>query len=134
MSKINNEIKENSKLNNEIIIYTSNNGKPQISVRVKNETVWLSQKQMAELFDCSTDTIGYHLKNIFKSGELDKKVVSEDSSVTTQHGAIAGKTQTKSVKLYNLDAIISVGYKVKSQIVTRFRQWATARLYEHYEK
>ena len=134
MANTMNKIEKNNKMNNEIIIYKSNDGKPQISVRVKNETVWLSQKQMAELFDCNTDTIGYHLKNIFKSGELDKKVVSEDSSVTTQHGAIAEKTQTKSIKLYNLDPIISVGYRVNSIQGTQFRIWATQRLREYIIK
>ena len=120
--------------NNEIMIYESGDGKPQISVRIKNETVWLSQIKIAELFDVQRPAITKHLKNIFESGELDEKVVSSVLEHTTQHGAITGKTQMKQVKFYNLDAIIAVGYRVNSKRATRFRQWATARLHEYIVK
>lgn len=123
-----NKIEKNNKLNNEIIIYKSNDGKPQISVRVKNETVWLSQKLMAQLFDCSTDNISLHLKNIFKSGELRENSVVEDFSVTATDG------KNYKVKHYNLDAIISVGYRVNSIQGTQFRIWATQRLREYIIK
>jgi len=98
MANTMNKIEENNKLNNEIIIYKSNDGKPQISVRVKNETLWLSQIKIAELFDVQRPAITKHLKNIFESGELDEKVVSSILEHTTQHGAITGKTQTKPAK------------------------------------
>jgi len=117
--------------NNEIIIYEGDNGEPNIEVRIENETVWLSQDQIAELFDKGRSTITEHILNIFKEGELDEKVVCRDFRRTTAHGAIKGKTQDVSVKYYNLDVIISVGYRVKSIQGTKFRQWATARLREY---
>ena len=112
----------------EIIIYEGTDGVPRIEVKMTSETVWLSQKQMAELFDCSVDNIGLHVKNIFKEAELSENSVTEDSSVT----ATDGKNYV--VKHYNLDAIISVGYRVNSVRGTHFRQWATARLREYIIK
>lgn len=88
-------------------------------MRVYNESVWLTQKGMAQLFDCSVDNIGLHLKNIFKSGELDEKSVTEESSATASDG------KTYKMKFYDLDAIISVGYRINSVRATQFRQWAT---------
>jgi hypothetical protein len=106
----------------EFLIFTSQAGKDSIEVRFEKETIWLSQKLMAVLFDCSTDNISLHLKNIFKSGELIETSVVEDFSITASDGK---KYKTKH---YNLDAVISVGYRVNSQRATQFRQWATSIL------
>lgn len=106
----------------EFLIFTSQAGENGIEVRFENETIWLSQKMMATLFDCGTDNISLHLKNIFKTGELNEKSVAEDFSVTARDGK---KYKTNH---YNLDAIISVGYRVNSQRATQFRQWATSVL------
>jgi hypothetical protein len=107
----------------EIIVYSPDSAL-NINVLLEDETVWLSQAQMAELFQTSRSNISMHISNIFKEGELEKKVVCQDFLHTTLHGAIIGKTQEVSVQLYNLDVIISVGYRVKSKIGTIFRQWA----------
>ena len=114
--------------NSEIIIYESDDGKPQISVRVENETVWLTQAQLAELFDTSRPNITMHIKNIFDEGELVGDSVCKDFLHT------AGDGKKYNTKHYNLDLIISLGYRVKSQIATHFRQWATARLREYIIK
>lgn len=119
---------------NEIIIYEGDSGVPRIEVRMQGETVWLNQDQLAELFGKGRSTVTEHISNIFKEGELDEKVVCREFRRTTEHGAIKGKTQEVSVKHYNLDVIISVGYRVKSLQGTRFRQWATARLREYIVK
>ena len=105
-----------------------------IEVVVKDETVWATQKAIAKLFGVGVPAISKHLKNIFESGELDEKVVVSILENTTQHGALEGKTQTKTVKFYNLDAIISVGYRVNSIKATRFRIWATDILKEYIQK
>ncbi len=106
----------------EFLIFTNQKGQDGIEVRFENETIWLSQKLMAILFDCSSDNISLHLKNIFKSRELDEDSVTEDFSVTASDG------KTYKTKHYNLDAIISVGYRINSQRATQFRQWATSVL------
>lgn len=106
----------------EFLIFTSQSGKDGIEVRFENETIWLSQKLMAVLFDCSTDNISLHLKNIFKSGELSENSVAEEFSVTATDG------KNYKTKHYNLDAVISVGYRVNSGKATQFRQWATSVL------
>jgi hypothetical protein len=108
----------------EIVLYQPDNSL-KLEVRLEDETVWLSQMQMAELFQSTRNNITMHISNIFKEGELERTVVCKESLLTTQHGAIAGKTQIKPVKLYNLDVIISVGYRIKSQRGTLFRIWAT---------
>lgn len=118
----------------EIIIYQSEDGFTKIQTRLENETVWLTQAQMAELFQKGRSTITEHISNIFKEGELEEELVCREFRHTTQHGAIEGKTQEKKVKHYNLDVIISVGYRVKSLQGTKFRQWATARLREYIVK
>jgi hypothetical protein len=118
----------------EIIIYQTEDGQTKIQTRLENETVWLTQAQMAELFGKGRSTITEHLGNIFEEGELDERVVCRNFRHTTQHVAIEGKTQEKDVKYYNLDVIISVGYRVKSIQGTKFRQWATARLREYIVK
>jgi hypothetical protein len=105
-----------------------------IEVVMKDETIWATQKAIAELFDVGVSAISKHFKNIFESGELDEKVVVSVLENTTKHGAIEGKTQTKQVKFYNLDAIISVGYRVNSQKATKFRIWATDILKDYIKK
>ena len=117
----------------EIIIYQSDEG-VKLGVRLENQTVWLNIEQIAQLFNKGRSTINEHILNIFKEGELDEKVVCRKFRHTTQHGALEGKTQSKEVKYYNLDVIISVGYRVKSIQGTRFRQWATERLHEYIVK
>lgn len=118
----------------QILIYQSTTGNIKIDVRLENETVWLTQNQMALLFGKGRTTITEHIGNIFKEGELNEKMVCRDFRHTTQHGAVKGKTQTKNIKYYNLDVIISVGYRVKSQQGTQFRIWATKRLKEYIIK
>ncbi|MDF1693875.1 MAG: virulence protein RhuM/Fic/DOC family protein [Zhongshania sp.] len=115
----------------QIQIYQSDDGSVQLDVALQQETVWLSQAQLAELFGTKRPAITKHLSNIFKSNELEEQVVCSILEHTTVHGAIAGKTQTKSVKHYNLDAIISVGYRVNSARATQFRIWATNTLKQH---
>ena len=106
----------------EVILYQTGDGNVNVSVYYYNETFWLTQKAMGELFAVDKSTISRHLKNIFEEGELDEKVVVAKIETTTQHGAIEGKTQTTESNFYNLDAIISVGYRVNSVQATRFRQ------------
>lgn len=118
----------------EIIIYQNSEGNIKIDVRLEEETVWLTQSQLCDLFQKSKSTISEHIKNIFEEGELDEKVVVRKFRITTQHGAIQGKTQQNEVNAYNLDVIISVGYRVKSTQGTQFRIWATQRLKEYIIK
>ncbi|MFA5298056.1 MAG: RhuM family protein [Lutibacter sp.] len=118
----------------QIIIYQTENGETKLDVRLDEETVWLTQAQMQELFQKSKATISEHIKNVFEEGELIKEVVVREFRTTTSHGAIAGKTQESKVNLYNLDVIISVGYRVKSAQGTQFRIWATQRLKEYIIK
>jgi hypothetical protein len=112
----------------EIVVYEAPNGEIRVDVRLEQETVWLTQRQMAELFDTSTDNIGLHLKNIFGEGELDESATTEDSSVVQMEGK---RQVTRTIKHYNLDAIISVGYRVNTRRGVHFRQWATRTLREH---
>ena len=120
--------------NSEMLIYQNPDGKIKIDVRLEEETVWLTQAQLCELFQKSKATISEHIKNVFEEGELEEKVVVRKFRTTTQHGAIAGKTQEVEVNGYNLDVIISVGYRVKSPQGTQFRIWATQRLKEYIIK
>jgi len=101
-----------------------------LEVRLENDTVWLTQAQIVALFQKAKSTISFHISNIFKEGELDEKVVVRKNRTTTIHGAIDGKKQTHEVAYYNLDVIISVGYRVKSLRGTKFRQWATGVIRE----
>ncbi len=105
-----------------------------VEVLVQDETIWATQKVISELFGVDRTSISRHLKNIFDTGELEEQVVRAEIAHTTQHGAIQGKTQTKTVKYYNLDAIISVGYRVNSKKATKFRIWATDVLKEYLVK
>ena len=116
------------------LIYRSANEDVSVNALIKDESIWLSQKGMAELFDVDKSTISRHLKNIFQDGELDESVVVAKFATTTQHGAIAGKTQSRETSFYNLDAIISVGYRVNSIRATHFRIWATSVLKEYMIK
>jgi len=113
---------------NKIIIYSSTNGETKIEVKLEDETLWLSQKQIAELFDCGINNVRFHLQNIFKDAELSEDSVTQEYCVT----ALDNKSYT--VKLYNLDAIISVGYRVNSIRGTQFRIWATQKLKEYIIK
>ncbi|MBX3164240.1 MAG: virulence RhuM family protein [Bacteroidetes bacterium] len=113
---------------NEIEIYKSSDNKIELQVNLDKETVWLNRHQLATLFNRDVKTIGKHINNVFEEGELEKKVVVAKFATTTQHGAIVGKTQIKETEYYNLDVIISVGYRVKSKQGTQFRIWATNRL------
>ncbi|WP_044469484.1 virulence protein RhuM/Fic/DOC family protein [Mannheimia massilioguelmaensis] len=118
-------------MNNKIEIYQSQDGSTQVAVQFDKDTVWLSQAQMAMLFDTSTDNISLHLKNIFSEGELEEVSTAEDFSVVRQEGK---RQVTRLLKHYNLDAIISVGYRVKSVSATHFRRWATERLKDYLVK
>jgi hypothetical protein len=115
----------------QFIIYQSENCETRLDVQFQNESVWLTQQLMAELFQTSTDNISLHLKNIYLEGELDEQATNEDFSVVRQEGA---RQVNRHLKHYNLDAIISVGYRVKSHKATRFRQWATQQLREYIVK
>ena len=120
--------------NNQLIIYQTEDGEVKIETHFENENVWLNQAKIGELFQKSKATISEHIKNIFKDGELEEELVVRHFRTTTQHGAIEGKTQTKSVKHYNLDVIISVGYRVKSHRGIHFRKWATNLIKEYLIK
>ena len=109
---------------NKILIYQTEDGRTQIDVRLENDTVWLTQAQMAELFDKDRTVIGRHIRNIYKEEELEQNITCAKFAHTTRHGAIDGKVQTQETVLYNLDVIISVGYRVKSHRGTAFRIWA----------
>ena len=117
-----------NEFNNSIIIYQPHTDQPAIDVRLEGETVWLSQRQMAELFDVDVRTISEHLSNVFSSGELEKEATIRKFRIVRREGT---RNVTRSVEHYNLDAIISVGYRVKSATATQFRIWATKRLREY---
>jgi len=121
-------------MKNEIVIYRPNELAEHIEVRFEDDTVWLSQLQIAMLFGRTKQNISLHINNVFKEGELTPDLVVKEYLTTTQHGAIQGKTQSQKVKHYNLDVIISVGYRVKSQQGTQFRIWATDKLKDYLLK
>jgi len=121
-------------MKNEIVIYQPEAIATRIDVRIEDETVWLNRHQMATLFGRDVKTIGKHINNIFSEGELIKEVVVAKFATTTQHGAIKGKQQIKLVEYYNLDVIISVGYRVKSKQGTQFRIWANKVLKDYLLK
>ena len=121
-------------MNNSIEIYRSQDGSVQLNVKLENETVWLTQSQMAELFGKVRTTINRHISNIFKEGELDEFLVCAKNAHTKNYGRRSGFTQIKEITLYNLDVIISVGYRVKSVQGTRFRQWANSVLKQYLIK
>lgn len=115
----------------ELIIYETPNGKLDIQLDLENETIWLTQRLIAQLFECSTDNVGVHLKNIYESGELEENRTTEFFSVVQKEG---NRNVNREIKHYNLDAIISVGYRVNSKKATKFRQWATQTLKEYIIK
>ncbi|MFA6195089.1 MAG: RhuM family protein [Sulfurimonas sp.] len=118
-------------MNNEVLLYTDENGNVSLDVSLENETVWLSQKQMAELFDKNVKTVNEHIKNVYKEGELE-----ENSTIRNfQRVQLEGTREVeRDINYYNLDVIISVGYRVKSQRGTQFRIWATKILKEYLVK
>lgn len=118
----------------QFLVYRSAAEDVSVNAVIKDETIWLTQKAMAELFGVQTPAISKHLKNIFEEGELSESVVVSKMERTTIHGAIPEKTQTKETNFYNLDAIISVGYRVNSRRATNFRIWATSILKEYMTK
>jgi len=114
--------------NSQLIIYQNDSGKIKIDVRLEGETVWLTQKLMAELFDTSVPNINMHLKNCYKEDEIKEESVIKDFLITAKDG------KNYKTKFYNLDAIISVGYRIKSKTATHFRKWSTKRLGEYIVK
>jgi hypothetical protein len=122
----------NNKIN--FLIYNTPQENIRIDVVIKDETIWLTQKAMAMLFDVQIPAINKHIKNIYSEGELDENVTISKMEITTVHGAIADKTQTKETNFYNLDVIISIGYRVNSARATQFRIWATKTLKEFITK
>ena len=118
----------------EFLLYTAPGGTIKVEVLLSNESIWLTQERMAELFGVQRPAITKHLKNIFESNELQEELVCSILEHTTEHGAVAGRTQTQKVKYYNLDAVISVGYRVNSAQATQFRIWATQLIKEYIIK
>lgn len=119
---------KNIQPNTQITIYETDDGKARVEVRFEDENVWLTQKLMAELFDCSIDNVSLHLKNIFSEHELDPYSVTEEYSITATDG------KRYKTKHYNLEVIIAVGFRVNSVRGTQFRQWATEHLKEYMVK
>lgn len=113
---------------NDLLIYKNKDGNINVDAIFKDETLWLTQKAMSKVFDCSIDNISLHLKNIFKDKELNENIVVEESSITASDG------KNYKTKIYNLDAIISVGYRINSKKATEFRIWATKILKEYMTK
>ena len=116
---------------NDLILYTTEDGRSRIQLRADRNTVWLTQREMAELFDVSVDNIGLHLKNIYRDGELPREATAEESSVVQIEGA---REVRRPVTLYNLDAILAVGYRVRSPRGVQFRRWASTVLKEYLLK
>ena len=115
----------------DLILYTTEDGRSQIKLRAKDQTVWLSQREMAQLFDVSTDNVGLHLKNLYEDGELSREATTEESSVVQIEG---GREVQRPLTLYNLDAILAVGYRVRSKRGVQFRRWASTILKEYLTK
>lgn len=118
-------------VNGDIIIYQTDDGLTKINVRVENETVWLSQQQMAELFGTSRTNIIEHINNIYVEEELNKESTCQNFRQVQKEG---NRNVTREIPFYNLDMIISLGYRIKSKIATNFRKWATERLKEYMIK
>ena len=114
-----------------LILYTTEDGKSRIQLRAKDQTIWLSQREMAQLFDVSTDNISLHLKNLYEDGEMGREATTEESSVLQIEG---GREVQRPVTLYNLDAILAVGYRVRSPRGVQFRRWASTVLKEYLTK
>ncbi|MDR1584443.1 MAG: virulence RhuM family protein, partial [Prevotellaceae bacterium] len=118
----------------QFLAFVSERGDDTVDIAFQNGDLWASEKVMATLYGIDRSGIARHIKNIFEDGELDENVVCAFFAHTTQHGAIEGKTQTQEVKFYNLDMIISVGYRVNSAQAINFRRWATSVLKEFAKK
>jgi len=118
-------------MQNDIIVYENGEIELNVIINQKQETIWLTQKQIAELFGVNVPAISKHIKNIFKQNELIEDMVVSKMEITTKHGAISNKTQTKIVNYYNLDMILAIGYRVNSLKAIHFRQWATKVLKEY---
>jgi len=116
---------------NKIVVYENGEVEIEISLDDKNETIWANVKEIAQIFEIDRSVVSRHIKNIFKDGELDEKVVCANFAYTTQHGALNNKTQTKMVKYYNLDIILAVGYRTNSKKAIEFRKWATKVLKQY---
>lgn len=127
----NTEIKKSIPSGGEVLIYKADDGQARVDVRLVNESLWMTQSDMALLFHCSADNISLHLKNIYDEGELKREATAEEFSVVRKEGSRAVR---RKMLFYNLDVVISVGYRVKSLIATRFRIWATERLKEYIIK
>lgn len=121
-------------MSNELIIYNTEDGKAKINLKLEDGTIWLSQLEIAELFQSSKQNISKHIKAIFSDGELDEKVVVNYKLTTTRHGAMQGKEQSRKVAYYNLDMILAIGYRVRSPRGTQFRNYATTVLKEYLIK
>ena len=119
---------------NQLVLFKSKDGQVSLPVTLERETVWLSQRQMADLFGKDRTVIGRHIRNAIEEGEVDEKVVCANFAHTTRHGAMEGRTQLQNVIFYNLDVVISVGYRVKSQLGVEFRRWATSVLRDYLLK
>ena len=119
---------------NNILIYQNENGNIKVDVKFEDETLWLSQTQICEVFGKAKSTISEHIKAIFEEGELDEEVVVRKFRTTTKHGAIEGKTQSKEVNFYSLDMIIAIGFRVRTSTGTKFRIWAKDKLKEYITK
>lgn len=115
----------------QFLMYSTPDEDVKVNVLVKDETIWLTQKAMGELFGCSSDNVGLHLKNVYEDGELSKDSTTEEISVVQQEGSRSVK---RKIVFYNLDAIISVGYRISSARATQFRIWATSVLKEYIRK
>ena len=118
----------------QFLLYNMPEDSGKVQVVIKDETIWCTQKAMAQLFGVGVPAVSKHLKNIFEEGELEKKVVVSKMEITTPHGAMEDKSQTHSVDFYHLDAIIAIGYRINSAKATKFRQWATKILNEYIRK
>ena len=121
-------------MSNELIIYNTEDGKAKINLKLEDGTIWLSQLEIAELFQSSKQNISKHIKAIFSDGELDEKVVVNYKLTTTRHGAMQDKEQSRKVAYYNLDMILAIGYRVRSPRGTQFRNYATTVLKEYLIK
>lgn len=117
--------------NNKIILYNTEDGQTKIDVRLQDDTVWLSQKQMSELFDCTLENIIFHLKNIYETSELTEEATTKDYLVVRKEG---NRDVRRKIQIYNLDAIISLGYRINSIRGTQFRIWATQKLRDYIIK
>ena len=115
----------------QLVIYQGKNGAIEFRGDFDKETIWGTQKQIAEVFGVDRSVVTKHIRNIFKDKELDKKLVCAKFAHTTQHGAMKGKTQTKDVEFYNLDIVLAVGYRTNSARAIEFRKWATKILKQH---